>query len=170
MSGRRENTNFNRFIRRLKEIGFTIEIDSRTQDGRMCQLSQTITAARRTVKVQLWSDLGHRVSHEFDGCSDTRPTGFSTIVEMHSAIIREITRNDSEYRPGGSKGSTNRTATAARKLLIAAKAYRALFDKSVFSQTSDRKWHAGIALDSEISTASVAFEAAGIIAKQEATS
>ena len=66
----------------------------------------------RTLVVQLWGDGRHRISHEWLGCSSTRPTDFTDEANIFDAIERERTRTDSKYRD-----PANHHAPGAREFL-----------------------------------------------------
>ena len=51
----------------------------------------------RTLIAQLWEDGGHRLNHEWAGCSNTAPTDFKTENQLRAAIKVETTRLDSRY-------------------------------------------------------------------------
>lgn len=52
----------------------------------------------RTLKVQLYTDMNHRVSHDLQGRMSTRPTEFITVGGMLEALIHELTRLDHKPR------------------------------------------------------------------------
>lgn len=90
-----------RFIRQLRKLGFTVDFDTCAGGTRTIQFGKLVDT-RRKVIVQLWGDGGHRATHEFKGCSDTRPTDFTALDGMDSAIKQESTRTDGKYCIPGS--------------------------------------------------------------------
>ena len=83
------------FTRLLRRQGFAPDFDTCAGGCRTWQWS--LTEGPRTVIVQLSGDGRHRASHEHNGCSDTRPTDFTTFEAMRLAICFESMRTDSKY-------------------------------------------------------------------------
>ena len=77
--------------RALRRLGFKRTDLCRSKvNGRLA--TYEMTHADRKLKVQLWEDGGHRVSHALKGREVTTPTNFRTVEEMGTAINREWTR------------------------------------------------------------------------------
>lgn len=89
------------FTDALRIIGFTKIWDSRAGGQRTIQYRKHIQD--RDLIVQLWGDGNHRITHELRECSDTTPTDFRTLPQMHRAITRESTRKDNGWINGTKK-------------------------------------------------------------------
>ena len=93
--------NFAMWSKALRKRGFKLDYDSKSGGIRTTIFAKRIDV-RRVVSVQLWGDDNNRACIAFDGCSDTTPTGFTTIEEMDKAITHESTRTDGKYAKRGS--------------------------------------------------------------------
>lgn len=83
------------FFAALRELGFTLDFDSRGGGTRTVQWKKTV--GDRLVEVQLWPDPkfgGHRATHSIDGRMCTLPTDFRTVESMRAAIAHELARTD----------------------------------------------------------------------------
>lgn len=103
-------TPFEIFAPELRKLGFRKEWSSVAGGVRVHQWRRDDKEELRTVIVQIWGDpqFAHRASHEHCGCDDTYPTDFTTVDGLKAAVAHEAARMDSEFRPGGTKGSWNR--------------------------------------------------------------
>lgn len=80
----------------LRKLGFK-KVWHTTSGGQATTQYDKRLADGRELHVQIWADGGHRVSHSFNGCSDTTPTDFRLKPQMSDAIDKESTRTDSKY-------------------------------------------------------------------------
>lgn len=98
---------FKRYIQILRSIDAVKTYDARSRiNGRHVEFTFTLDG-RRFLQIQLWEDFEvnkvvGRVSHNFKGCGDTRPTAFRTPFGMLSAILEETKRTDGKYFEVGS--------------------------------------------------------------------
>lgn len=90
------------FITVLKNEGWESEFDFDKRSKyslRTVEYKKTIDG--RDVRVQLWGDGKHRVSHYFNNgkytSMSTVPTDFLTVDQMHEAIKIELTRTDHNF-------------------------------------------------------------------------
>lgn len=85
------------YARKLRPNGFRKDWESRAGGSRVTEWKRDEPDGR-TIRVQIWDDGGHRVNHEWIGCSDTTPTPFYSVESLWIAIEHESTRLDSRYR------------------------------------------------------------------------
>lgn len=85
----------------LRGLGFTMDWNSVAGGCRVTEFIKQFDE-RRKVAVQIWATGSHRASHSFHGCSDTKPTDFTTIEGMLAAIKHESIRKDGKYSVAGS--------------------------------------------------------------------
>lgn len=91
-------TNFEFFDirRRLRKSRFKKTWTTRAGDCRMDEWKREEPDGR-TLICQLWHDGAHRMTHEWCGCSDTKPTSFVNEQQLEAAIVHESTRKDSKF-------------------------------------------------------------------------
>lgn len=94
-----KESQYSKFSRALRGLGFEKAWDTKAGGERTTQFEKQIDDRRR-VEVQLWGSGQHRATHSFKGCSDTRPTDFTTINGMIVAIKTESTRMDGKFVHG----------------------------------------------------------------------
>lgn len=85
-----------RFAPLLRRLGFRKTYSS-TAGGQGMREWKREEPDGRTLVVQLWGSGQHRISHDWVGCSDTRPTSFADEGGMVEAIEIERARADSKY-------------------------------------------------------------------------
>lgn len=110
------STAFARFSGPLRRAGFRKTWESRAGGVRVVEWRREERDGR-TLVCQVWADGGHRISHEWLGCSDTLPTEFFDEAGMTAAIEREASRTDGSYRD-----PNNHHAPGAREALLAKQA------------------------------------------------
>lgn len=109
-------TTFGLFAWPLRRAGFRKTWATRSGGARMVEWRRDDPDGR-TLVCQLWEDGNHTISHEWVGCSDTHPTGFTTETGLTAAIEREATRTDGRYRD-----PANHHVLSARAFLVARQA------------------------------------------------
>jgi hypothetical protein len=86
------------FAIELRKLGFFKAWNS-TAGGMRCTLwtrttPDAPTLGYRQLRVQIWADGHHRVSHGINNRETTEPTDFETVAGLHTAVAHEMTRLD----------------------------------------------------------------------------
>jgi hypothetical protein len=90
---------FQTFAPELRKLGFRKEWSHRIGGVRVDgwekpNIQEPELETWRTLKLQIWADGAHRVSHAIGSHETTRPTDFRTIEEMRGAVEWETARRD----------------------------------------------------------------------------
>ena len=83
---------FEKFAPLLRKRGFKKDWDSRAGGIRIA--GWTKHAGEREVRVQIWADGNHRVSHSIRNRATTHPTQFNDEASMDDALSWEENRRD----------------------------------------------------------------------------
>lgn len=92
----------------LRKAGFVRSYRSEAGGGKIIAYTKRIDP-RRSLTCQIWYDGCYRISSDFNGCSDTAPTEFTTLSGMSQAIDFESTRTDSKWALPGTLPTEQRS-------------------------------------------------------------
>lgn len=88
-----QSLNIRPYTDALRKLGgWEADGDNRVGGCRVVTFKKTI--GLRQLRLQLWGDRNHRVSHAYAGSETTHPTEFTSVETMLAAIEVETSRDD----------------------------------------------------------------------------